>query len=90
MFGGVLGSGRHLGGLPELVGAILRNYRSKPSRTEPVPSNVHDFPPNVAFSNLHSLNICYREGIYLLYENQIVSSAERLEGLLQGGRASTT
>ena len=66
------------------MGAILRNYRPKPSHMDPVRSNFHDFPPNLAFSNLHSLHICFLESIYLLYENQIVSSAEKLELLLQG------
>ena len=51
---------------------------------DPVRSNFHDFPPDLAVSNLHSLHICYIESIYLLYENQIVSSAEKLELLLQG------
>ena len=30
---------------------------------DPVRSNVHDFPPDLAFSNLHSLNVCYIECI---------------------------
>ena len=79
-----MGSGRHPRGLPEPVGTILRNYQPKPSHMDPVRSNFHDFPPDLAVSNLHSLHICYIESIYLLYENQIVSSVEKLELLLQG------
>ena len=66
------------------MGTILRNYQPKPSHMDPVRSNFHDFPPDLAVSNLHSLHICYIESIYLLYENQIVSSVEKLELLLQG------
>ena len=51
---------------------------------DPVRSNFHDFPPDLAVSNLHSLNICYLECIYLLCDNQILSSAEKLELLLKG------
>ena len=51
---------------------------------DPVRSNLHDFPPNLAFSNLHSLHICYVDIIYLLDANPIMSSAEKLELLLQG------
>ena len=79
-FGGVLGSGRHPRGLPETMGAILRNYRPKSSHLDPVRSNFHDFPPDLAVSNLHSLHICYVESIYLLYANPIMSSVERGRG----------
>ena len=49
-----------------------------------VRNNFHDFPPDLAVSNLHSLHICYVESIYLLYANPIMSSVEKLELLLQG------
>ena len=83
-FGGVLVSGRHPRGFPDPMGAILRNYRHKPSHMDLVRSNFHDFPPDLAVSNLHSLYIRYVESMYLLYANPITSSAEKLQLLLQG------
>ena len=50
-----------------------------------VPGPASTPKPNLAFSNLHNLYICCIESIYLLYENQIVSSVEKLELLLKGG-----
>ena len=72
------------------MGTILRNYRPKPSHMDPVRSIFDDFPPDLAFSNLHSLDICYIEGVYLLYGRNIVLCRETRvtltgEGGISGG-----
>ena len=72
------------------MGAILRNYRPKPSHMDLVRSNFHEFPPDLAFSNLHSLHICYTESTDLLYASPILSSVVKLELLLQGRVQATT
>ena len=69
---GVLKPGRHPIGVPELVGSILYEYEPERSHMDLFRIHFHDFP-NLAFSNLHNLYICYIDIVYLLYKDHTVS-----------------
>ena len=66
IFRRVLRPRRHPIGFPEHVVSILYEYEPERSHMDLFRISFHDFLPNLAFSNLHNLYICYTEIVNLL------------------------